>query len=143
MIRGSLVDFVPNQNRAVVHIYEDIPGGCTLVKSELRYGASGYLSEGIMISMVSGFGHLCKTGSLWRKNESAGSGLLVDKSHEFKPGDNISFTSLKSISREIISIDTSSQDYDSFYLGSGFGCTGLAGSVLVEVNSAGVSGTAA
>jgi hypothetical protein len=141
MIRGELIEFKSRPDRAIVLVLEDIAGGCTLNKAELKHGASGYLNEGILISMVSGMGHLVKTCSLWNKCESNATGLYVNKNHEFKVGDNISNTRLTLISRQILSINADSASYDHFYIGSGFGASGQSGTVLIEVNASGVSGT--
>jgi hypothetical protein len=140
-MRGSLLEFKPNPNRAIQSIYEDIAGGCTLNKSELKNGASGYMSEGILIHLDNlKLGHLVKTCQAWTSFTDSATGIKVYKNHEFKAGDVITNTALTTISRNIIDIDTSAISYDLLNIGSGFGASGLFGSVLIEALSSGVSG---
>ena len=139
MIRGELIEFKPNPNRATVHIYEDISGGCTLLKSELK-NASGYMNEGILISMVSGIGHLCKTAALWNRAESDATGVRICKQNEFRVNDFISDSLFTMTSRRIIDINRENVSYDFVSIGSGFNVSGVAGLIMVETASSGTSG---
>lgn len=125
-------------NRCVQKIFEDIPGGAVLVKSELRYGASGLMSEGALLHVDSdGLAHLCKTCKLWSAVSSSASGCLVYKNHQFKPGDNVTTTELSVPARSIQSIDTSATSYDVFDIGSGFGIDLPEGSILIQAAASG------
>ena len=140
-MRGELLEFQANPNRAVQSIYEDIPGGCTLYKSELKNGATGTMSEGIMISVGSDrIGHLVKTGATWESFTASSTGINICKANEFKAGDSITDTLFTRISRRIVDIDSSHVLYDRLNIGSGFGASGWAGMVLVEVAASGASG---
>jgi len=141
-MRGDLFEFRSNPNRAIQSVYEDIPGGATLCKSDLKNGATGFMSEGILISLDSdGLGYLTKTAKAWTSFTAGASGIHIYKNNEFLPGDNISNTAFTTISRNIISIDRSNVSYDFLNIGSGFGASGGAGTILVETQASGVSGT--
>jgi hypothetical protein len=127
-------------NRCVQKIFEDIPGGCVLKKSELKNGASGFLNEGILISLDSlGLGHLVKTCKLWSDVSSSATGINVYKNHEFKAGDIVTDTIKTATARNILFIDTSSVNFDLFNIGSGFGIDLITGSILIQASASGVN----
>jgi len=141
-MRGDLMAYNNNPNRAVQLILEDISGGAVIQKDELKNGATGMLSEGILISLDSNkIGHLTKTCRLWNDIESSATGIRVYKSHEFKVGDIVINTIKTATARNITAIDTSAISYDQFTIGSGFGVAIDTGAIFIEALASGVSGT--
>lgn len=139
-MRYDLTD-PPDASRCVQKIFEDIPGGCTIVRDELKNGASGFMSEGILISLDNpGMGYLVKTAKIYSDVSLSATGINVYKEHEFKTGDIVSNTALTTISRTILDIDTTSNNFDVFTIVSGFGNM-LTGEILIQASASGVSGT--
>ena len=140
MIRGELLDFVPNASRAIQAIYEDLPGGAVLYKAELRDGPSGIMAEGVLLSLVSGIAHLTKTAMVWSSFKDSATGINIYKENELKVNDFISDSLFTMTSRRIIDIDRSNVSYDFVNIGSGFNVSGCAGTILVETSASGTSG---
>jgi hypothetical protein len=123
-------------------ILEDVPAGCTVVKSDFKT-SSTVLKEGALLGIdTNGIGHIVKTAKVFVGAASGATTVRVYKTNEFKVGNYLINTPRTGISRAIISIDEeSSFSYDDIELNAPLGIALLTDAVLVEVSTGGVSGS--
>lgn len=122
--------------RVMMHRVADIRGGVSVDVSEL---GAGILLEGTPLSApVDGICHVVKTGTLFAAAAAADKTVKVAKGSLFKAGDAILATE-GGAAVKIVSVDTSSQDSDTFTLSAAIGALEK-GAGFAEAKAAGDKG---
>ena len=126
---------------AVELVLEDIPGGGVVEKDDFKT-TSTEMKEGALLGIdANGIYHLTKTAKVFENTASGGTTIKVYQDHEFVAADVLTNTAKTMTSRAISSIVASGTDYDTITLAGTNTLALVAGDILIQGNTAGLTST--